>query len=160
MSRRAAEWSEMVVTASPARVAEILVGTLASALLLLGGAALVGSSASAMIAVPMVSAVAPTKVQPLLAQADDLAPLPSPDAIVTTPPPAALAENVPPPLPGYAWDPGRWAWDGSQYVWVPGKYIVQPTNGATFIPGSWQQYSGGWAWVDGRWRWGTQGEGE
>jgi hypothetical protein len=66
----------------------------------------------------------------------------------------------PPPFPGYAWDPGHWAWDGAQYVWEPGRYIVQPTNGATFTPGYWQQYSGGWAWVDGRWSWGTQGEGE
>jgi hypothetical protein len=35
---------------------------------------------------------------------------------------------------------------------------VQPTNGATFTPGFWQQYSGGWAWVDGRWSWGAQDE--
>ena len=40
------------------------------------------------------------------------------------------------------------------------RYIVQPTNGATFTPGFWRQYSGGWAWVEGRWNWGTQGEGE
>lgn len=99
-------------------------------------------------------------VDDLLAQADDLAPPPSPEAIVTTPPPAPLAEAAPPPLPGYAWDPGHWTWDGGQYVWEPGKYIMQPTNGATFTPGYWQHYSGGWAWVVGRWRWGTQGEGE
>jgi hypothetical protein len=60
--------------------------------------------------------------------------------------------------PGYAWDPGHWIWDGAQYVWEVGKYIVQPTNGATFIPGYWQEYSGGWAWVEGRWSWGTQGK--
>jgi WXXGXW repeat (2 copies) len=65
----------------------------------------------------------------MLAQADDLAPPPSPDAIVTTPPPAPLAEPQPPPFPGYAWDPGHWAWDGAQYVWEPGRYIVQPANG-------------------------------
>ena len=149
----------MLVTASPARVVAILTGALGSALLLSGVASVVGSSVSATIANPIVSVVDLAKVQPLLAQADDMAP-PSPDAIVTTPPPAPLPENVPPPLPGYAWDPGHWTWDGGQYVWEPGKYTVQPTNGATFTPGSWQQFSGGWAWVDGRWRWGTQGEGE
>jgi hypothetical protein len=150
----------MMVTASPARGAAILAGTLGFALLLPGGASVVGSSVPTMIAIPIVSMVEITKAQPLLAQADALAPPPSPDAIVTTPPPAPRAEVAPPPLPGYAWDPGNWAWDGGQYVWQPGKYIVQPTNGATFIPGYWQQYSGGWAWEDGRWRWGTQGEGE
>jgi hypothetical protein len=150
----------MVTTARPARVAAILAGGFGFALLLLGGVSLVETSVSATIAIPIVSVVDLAKVQRLLAQVDDLAPVPSPDAIVTSPPPAALAENVPPPLPGYAWDPGHWAWDGGQYVWEPGKYIVQPTNGATFNPGYWQQYSGGWAWVDGRWSWGTQGEGE
>jgi hypothetical protein len=150
----------MVTTARPARVAAILAGSFGFALLLLGGVSLVETSVSATIAIPIVSVVDLAKVQRLLAQVDDLAPVPSPDAIVTSPPPAALAENVPPPLPGYAWDPGHWAWDGGQYVWEPGKYIVQPTNGATFNPGYWQQYSGGWAWVDGRWSWGTQGEGE
>jgi len=146
----------MVVSASPAPVAAILAGALGFTLLMPGGAASVGSST----AVPVVSLVDLTRAQPLLAQADDLAPPPSPDAIVTTPPPAPFAENVPPPLPGYAWDPGHWAWDGGQYVWEPGKYIVQPTNAATFTPGHWHQYSGGWAWVDGRWSWGTQGAGE
>jgi hypothetical protein len=150
----------MVTTARPARVAAILAGSFGFALLLLGGVSLVETSVSATIAIPIVSVVDLSKVQRLLAQVDYLAPVPSPDAIATSPPPAALAENVPPPLPGYAWDPGHWAWDGGQYVWEPGKYIVQPTNGATFNPGYWQQYSGGWAWVDGRWSWGTQGEGE
>ena len=150
----------MVVGASPARVAAILAGTLGFALLRPGGTSLVGSSVSAMIAVPMVSIVDLTNVRPLLAQADDLAPPPSPGAVVTTPPPAPLTEAAPPPLPGYAWDPGHWAWSSGQYVWEPGNYIVQPTNGASFSPGYWQQNSGGWAWMDGRWSWGTQGEGE
>jgi hypothetical protein len=150
----------MVVTASLARVAAILAGNLWFALLPPGAASLVGSSVSATIANSLVSVVDLTKGQPLLAQANDLASPPSPDAIVTTTPPAPLAEASPPPLPGYAWDPGHWAWDSGQYVWEPGKYIVQPTSGATFTPGYWQQYSGGWAWVGSRWSWGTQGEGE
>jgi hypothetical protein len=63
-----------------------------------------------------------------IAQAGDLGPPPSPEAIVTTPPPAPLAEDALPPFPGYSWDPGHWIWDGAQYVWAPGKSIVQPTN--------------------------------
>jgi hypothetical protein len=124
----------MVVIASPARVAAILAGTLWFALLLPGGASILESSVSATVANQIVSVAALTKIQPLLAQADDLAAPPSPDAIVTTPPPASLAEASPPPLPGYAWDPGHWAWDGGQYVWQPGNYIIQPTNGATSPP--------------------------
>src|SRR5437868_2255720 len=92
---------ELVVTATPARVTATLAGILGSALLLPGGASLVGSSGSAPVAVPTVSVVDLPKIQPLLARPDDLAPPPSPDAIVTTRPPAAPAENVPPPLPGY-----------------------------------------------------------
>jgi hypothetical protein len=141
----------MVVIANPARVSAILAGGLGFALLSPGGASLIGRSVSAAIANHIVSVVDLTEVQLLLARADDLGSPPSPDAIVTTPPPAPLPEASPPPLPGFAWDPGHWAWDGRQYVWEPGKYIVQPTGGAIFTPGYWQQYSGGWAWVDGRW---------
>jgi hypothetical protein len=144
----------------PARVAAILAGTFWFALLLPGGASILGSSVSATIPNPIVSVAALTKIQPLLAQADDLAPPLSPDAIVPTPPPAPLAEAAPIPLPGYAWDPGHWVGEGGQYVWEPGQYIVQPTNGVAFIPCYWQQYSGGWAWVGSRWRWGTESEGE
>ena len=70
----------MVVIASPARVAAILAGTLWLALLLPGGASILESSVSATIADPIVSVAALTKIQPLLAQADDLAAPPSPDA--------------------------------------------------------------------------------
>src|SRR4051812_46733632 len=107
----------MVVIASPARVAAILAGTLWFALLLPGGASMLESSVSATIA---------TKIQPLLAQADDLAAPPSPDAIVTTPPPASLAEASPPPLPGYAWDPGHWAWDGGDTCGSLGTTLSNP----------------------------------
>jgi hypothetical protein len=64
----------MVVIASPARVAAILAGTLWFALLLPGGASILESSVSATIANPIVSVAALTKIQPLLAQADDLQP--------------------------------------------------------------------------------------
>ena len=96
----------------------------------------------------------------MLAQADNLGPPPSPDALVPVPPPPPLPETGAAPFPGYSWEPGHWVWNGTQYVWQPGNYIVQPTNNATFTPGHWQQYPGGWAWVDGRWNWQTQGEGE
>src|SRR5215831_9100119 len=121
----------------PISTAAILAGTL-------GLAALSGETTSE-IAAPASAAPAldGTKFQTLLAQADDLAPPPSPDALVTTPPPAPLAEAVSPPFPGYAWEPGHWVWDGGQYVWRPGSFIAQSTNGAAFTPGYWQQSSGG-----------------
>jgi hypothetical protein len=157
----------MVIAARPLGVGIVLaIGLgfgplLAEIVLGIGGSA----SAAPIGTVPLPSAdlakmMPAAPVQTMLAQADDLAPPPSPDAIVTTPPPAPLEEAAPPPFPGYAWDPGHWAWDGAQYIWEPGRYIVQPTNGATFTPGYWRQYSGGWAWVDSRWSWRTQGEGE
>jgi hypothetical protein len=99
--------SEMMVTASPARGAAIVAGTLWFALLLPGGASVVGSSVSTMVAIPIVSMVEITKAQPLLAQADALAPPPSPDAIVTTPPPAPRAEvaRLGPRSLGLGWRP-------------------------------------------------------
>ena len=133
---------------------------------LLSGGALASAERSPPIGTGLASSAEASKARPaalpgeMIAQAGDLGPPPSPEAIVTTPPPAPLAEDAPPPFPGYSWDPGHWIWDGAQYVWEPGKYIVQPTNGATFTPGYWQEYSRGWAWVEGQWRWGTQGEGE
>src|SRR5580704_5842657 len=73
----------------------------------------IGGSASAapIGTVPLPSAdlakmMPASPVQRMLAQADDPAP-PSPDAIVTTPPPAPLSEAPPPPFPGYVWDPGH-----------------------------------------------------
>jgi hypothetical protein len=161
----------MVIDARPLGVGLVLAIGLGFGPLLTEIVLGIGGSASAAPIAPIGTVPVPSPdlakmmpaapVQTMLAQADDPAPPPSPDAIVTTPPPAPLAETPPPPpFPGYVWDPGHWTWDGSQYVWEPGKYIVQPTTGATFTPGYWQQYSGGWAWVDGRWSWGTQGEGE
>lgn len=160
----------MVVTARRARFARLLAVALGFSSLTAERAPAIGGSPSAGLTVAIgVAALSYSDltgmmpgvpVHNLLAQADALAPPPSPEAIVTAPPPAPLAEAASPPLPGFAWDPGHWTWDGGQYVWEPGKYIVQPTNGATFTPGYWQHYSGGWAWVVGRWRWGTQGEGE
>jgi hypothetical protein len=151
--------SEMI-TERPVRMAAILAGTLGLVPLLAESASGTRGSASSAPSRPSISTIDIAKLQPLLAQSDDLAPPPSPDASVTNPPPAPLAEGVPPPLPGYAWDPGHWTWDGTQYEWQPGSYIIQPTYGATFTPGYWRHYSGGWAWVDGSWNWGAEGEGE
>jgi len=158
----------MVIAARPLGVGIVLaIGLGLGPLLAEIALGIEGSASAAPIGtVPLPSAdlakmMPAAPVQLMLAQADDLAPPPSPDAIVTKPPPAPLAETaLPPPFPGYAWNPGHWTWDGAEYVWEAGNYIVQPTNDATFTPGYWRRYSGGWAWVEGRWNWGTQGEGE
>ena len=54
----------MVVTASPARAAAILAGTLGFALLLPGGGSLIGSSVSAALANLIVSVADLAKAQP------------------------------------------------------------------------------------------------
>jgi hypothetical protein len=66
ISRRS---EEMVVTASPARVAVILAGTLGFALLPPGAASLVRSSVSATMAIAMVSMGCPHQ-SPAIARAD------------------------------------------------------------------------------------------
>lgn len=38
--------------------------------------------------------------------------------------PPAPYEVVPPPRPGFAWNPGYWAWDGYRYVWVQGRWVA------------------------------------
>jgi hypothetical protein len=150
----------MLIAGTSHRTAAILAATLGLFSLPDETAPEMTGSASVTPAIPLISPIGRTKNQTLLAQADDLAPPPSPDALVTTQPPAPVLEEAPPSLPGFAWNPGHWTWDGAQYVWEPGKYIVLPTNSATFTPGYWRHYSGGWAWVDGSWNWGAEGEGE
>ena len=78
---------------------------------LLSGGALASAERSPPIGTGLASSAEASKARPaalpgeMIAQAGDLGPPPSPEAIVTTPPPAPLAEDAPPPFPGYSWDP-------------------------------------------------------
>ena len=97
----------MVIAARPLGVGIVLAIGLGLGPLLAEIALGIGGSASAapIGTVPLPSAdlakmMPAAPVQLMLAQADDLAPPPSPDAIVTKPPPAPLAETaLPPPFP-------------------------------------------------------------
>lgn len=40
------------------------------------------------------------------------------------PAPPSRYEAVPPPRPGYRWEPGRQVWRGDRYAWVPGRWIA------------------------------------
>lgn len=44
------------------------------------------------------------------------------DRIPAAPP--SRYEAVPPPRPGYRWEPGRQEWRGDRYAWVPGRWIA------------------------------------
>lgn len=96
------------------------------------------------------------------------------------PPPAALAEVVPPRLSLHAtWRPGYWHWLDRAWVWLAGQWRVPqadidaaqtttapaappaeqveevppaPTTVAIWIPGFWQWDGAAWVWVAGSWQ--------
>jgi hypothetical protein len=54
---------------------------------------------------------------------------PDRSVIVSTPPPARLAETVPPaPAAGLIWVPGDWHWTGVQWAWLPGHWDQPPVG--------------------------------
>jgi hypothetical protein len=111
----------------PVRMAAILAGTLGLAPLLAESASGTRGSASSAPSLPSISTIDIAKLRPLLAQSDDLAPPSSPDAIVTNPPPAPLAEGVPPPLPWVRLGP--WPLDvGRHPVPVAAGKLHHPTD--------------------------------
>jgi hypothetical protein len=75
-------------------------------------------------------------------------------AYVQTPPPAPLAEAVPPP-PGpdsaFVWKPGHWRWNGREYVWHAGLWERRERAGE-WVPAHWENGPQGWFFVEGRWR--------
>jgi hypothetical protein len=105
-----------------------------------------------------------------------LAPPPEPDG----PPPAALAEEVPPRLSAHAdWRPGYWHWTGSSWFWIGGMWRVPERDilaeettvapaappppqaeapppatltTAIWVPGFWQWSGTAWVWVAGSWQ--------
>jgi hypothetical protein len=49
--------------------------------------------------------------------------------VVGAPPPAPLAEAMPPkPSLTATWIAGYWHWNGIDYVWVPGHWIEPPSG--------------------------------
>jgi hypothetical protein len=68
----------------------------------------------------------------------------------TAPPPPRVVE-VPPPRPGYVWQPGFWTLQGNQWVWVNGYWIpLHP--GYSWIPQHWEQApDGSWQLIPAQW---------
>ncbi|WP_322007205.1 YXWGXW repeat-containing protein [Paraburkholderia tropica] len=65
-------------------------------------------------------------------------------------PPPVRVETVPPPRPGFVWDPGHWHWAHGDYVWRPGHW--QPVRtGYHWVPGHWIAHGPNWRWVPGHW---------
>jgi hypothetical protein len=96
------------------------------------------------------------------------------------PPPAALAETVPPKLSAHAeWRAGYWQWTEETWVWLAGMWRVPdsdivaeqtttapqpppplqaempppaPVRVAVWVPGFWQWSGSSWIWVAGSWQ--------
>lgn len=73
---------------------------------------------------------------------------------VPYPPPAAVAEVIPPkPRPEAVWMDGQWSWRGRYYVWQRGGWVLPPPGGAYLAP--WTRYydrDGTLFFADGVWR--------
>nr|MBA3542081.1 hypothetical protein [Deltaproteobacteria bacterium] len=96
------------------------------------------------------------------------------------PPPAALAETVPPKLSLHAeWRPGYWQWTGTTWAWLAGMWRVPesdivaeqtttapkappalqvetrpapPMRATIWVTGFWQWSGADWVWVAGSWQ--------
>jgi hypothetical protein len=68
---------------------------------------------------------------------------------VPAPPPAPLAQTVP-PRPGgdRVWIEGHWTWNGRRYVWVNGRWAPGDHEGR-WIDGRWEKRPSGWLWIPG-----------
>ena len=73
---------------------------------------------------------------------------------VPYPPPAAVAEVIPPkPRADAVWMDGQWSWRGRYYVWQRGGWVLPPPGGAYLAP--WTRYydkDGTLFFADGVWR--------
>ena len=68
---------------------------------------------------------------------------------VAPPPPRVV--YVPPPRPGWAWQPGYWMREDNEWVWVEGRWIQLPPHYA-WSPTHWEQAPDGtWHLIPGRW---------
>jgi hypothetical protein len=69
----------------------------------------------------------------------EVAPPPSPEAVVVA------------PRPGWAWVEGRWEWSGVQWTWIQGYWVTE-RPGYVWVQGQWIDYGGRWQWRGGHWR--------
>jgi len=71
--------------------------------------------------------------------------------ISATAPPPPRVVYVPPPQPGYTWQPGYWSVQNGQWVWVEGGWVPQEP-GYAWAPAHWEQMPDGrWRFVPGQW---------
>ncbi|MDR3525474.1 MAG: hypothetical protein P4L66_15395 [Acetobacteraceae bacterium] len=67
------------------------------------------------------------------------------------PVPELRREPMPPPRPGFLWEPGHWRWDGRAYFWVRGHWIEARPHYHRYIPGHWDRRGPNWFWVEPHW---------
>ncbi len=72
---------------------------------------------------------------------------------VTSPPPPARVEVVPPePSATAVWVDGEWLWRRQRWAWLPGRWVAPPA-GQAFSPWVFVRGSGGTYWyAPGTWR--------
>jgi hypothetical protein len=72
--------------------------------------------------------------------------------IVNGPPPAPIAEELPPPAHAEAVRiPGYWHWTGIQYAWIPGHWEEAPPPGWTWRAPRYMSADGAYFYEPGRW---------
>jgi hypothetical protein len=68
---------------------------------------------------------------------------------VAPPPPRVV--YVPPPRPGWAWQPGYWSREGDEWLWMEGRWIQLPPH-YTWAPTHWEEAPDRtWHLIPGRW---------
>ncbi|HEY3352434.1 MAG TPA: YXWGXW repeat-containing protein [Polyangia bacterium] len=71
--------------------------------------------------------------------------------ISSIPPPPPRVVEVPPPRPGWVWQPGYWILQDGQWVWAEGRWVAE-NPGYQWAPAHWEQQSdGSWRLVPGQW---------
>jgi len=76
-----------------------------------------------------------------------------PPLYVAAPPPAPLAEPVPPsPGPGYVWVRGQWLWNGTAWAWAAGRWVPSQPPQPAWVPAQWVRGPYGWYWQPGHWQ--------
>lgn len=69
------------------------------------------------------------------------------------PPPAPLAEAIPPaPATNAVWIPGAWIFDGRAYAWSAGHWEIPPPNAQTYVAAHREWQGDHYVVVPGYWR--------